>query len=222
MPTTITTPLTLHRGADIRDDRVSPTRPDSRAHHVHEMADILDLARTFYTHPNLLVTALNGPVAGLASALISHSDFIYAAPHTYLFAAFNSIGVVVEGAATRSMVGRMGRGLANEALLMARKIPLERLLASGFVNGVFEADKSGTDAERFTQRVYEEVCEGLLGTHLSAASVLETKQIMLQAERVEYDAHSVMELVGGVDALQRGYPQEQFRKMMKGEKRHKL
>ncbi|KPI38440.1 3,2-trans-enoyl-CoA isomerase [Cyphellophora attinorum] len=209
-------------GADINETRDGPSHDDSRRHHVHEMADILDLAQAFYSHSNILVTALNGPVAGLASALVSHSDFIYAAPHTYLFAAFNSIGVVVEGAATKSMVNRMGRSLANEALLMARKISIDRLVASGFVNGVFEADALGGDAEQFTQRVYDEVCVGLLGSHLSSASVLATKQIMLRSERVEYDAHSVRELLGGVEALQRGYPQEQFRKLQKGEKRHKL
>lgn len=186
------------------------------------MADLLDLAQTFYTHPNILVTALNGPVAGLASALVSHSDFIYAAPHTYLLAPFNSIGIVVEGAATKSMVGRMGPGLAKEALLMAKKIPVDRLLACGFVNGVFEADASGKDAERFTDTVFTEICEGRLGTHLSSASLLRTKQVMSRFDEIAYDAHSVREFVGGVEALQRGYPQEQFRKMIRGEKRHKL
>lgn len=186
------------------------------------MADHLDLAQTFYTHSNILVTALNGPVAGLASALVSHSDFIYAAPHTYLLAPFNSIGIVVECAATRSMVSRMGVGLAKEALLMARKISLDQLLASGFVNGVFEADPSGKDAEQFTQKVFTEICEGRLGTHLSSESMLKTKQVMSRADEIAYDAHSVREFVGGVEALQRGYPQDQFRKMQRGEKRHKL
>lgn len=186
------------------------------------MSDLLDLAQTFYTHPNILVTALNGPVAGLASALVSHSDFIYAAPHTYLLAPFNSIGIVVEGAATKSFISRMGMGLAKEAMLMARRITLDRLLACGFVNGVFEADPSGKDAEKFTQTVMTEICEGRLGSHLSSASMLRTKQIMSRADEVAYDAHQVRELVGGVEALQRGYPQEQFRKMQRGEKKHKL
>jgi Delta3-Delta2-enoyl-CoA isomerase len=186
------------------------------------MADLLDLAQTFYTHSNIIVTALNGPVAGLASALVSHSDFIYAAPHTYLLAPFNSIGIVVEGAATKSLVSRMGLGLAKEAMLMARKIELDRLLACGFVNGVFDADASGKDAEKFTQTVLAEICEGRLGSHLSSASMLRTKQVMTRADEIDYDAHSVREFVGGVEALQRGYPQEQFRKMQRGEKRHKL
>ncbi|KAL6248489.1 dodecenoyl-CoA isomerase [Rhinocladiella similis] len=209
-------------GADIRENREAPSNEDSRRHYVHQMADLLDLAQTFYTHSNILVTALNGPVAGLASALISHSDFIYAAPHTYLLAPFNSIGIVVEGGATKSMVSRMGAGLAKEALLMARRISIDQLLACGFVNGVFEADASGKDAEQFTQTVFTEICEGRLGAHLSSASLLRTKQVMSRADEIAYDAHSVREFVGGVEALQRGYPQDQFRKMQRGEKRHKL
>lgn len=168
------------------------------------------------------MTAANGPIVGLASALVSHSDFIYAAPHTYLLAPFNSIGIVVEGAATKSMVNRMGAGLAKEALLMAKKIPLDRLLASGFVNGVFDADASGKDADEFVQKVFTEVCEGRLGDHLSSASMLRTKQVMSRCDEITYDAHAVRELVGGVEAFERGYPQEQFEKLRKREKRHKL
>ena len=105
---------------------------------------------------------------------------------------------------------------------MARKISLDQLLASSFVNGVFPADSSGKDAEQFTQTVFTEICEGRLGTHLSSESLLRTKQVMMRSDEIAYDAHSVRELVGGVEALQRGYPQEQFRKMQRGEKRHKL
>lgn len=168
------------------------------------------------------MTALNGPVIGLASALVSHSDFIYAAPHTYLLAPFNSIGVGVEGAATKSMVHRMGAGLANEALLMARRIPLDRLLASGFVNGVFEADPSGSDAQNFTDTVLEEVCNQLLGDHLSSASMLRTKQIMSRSAENAHDSHAVRELVAGVEAFERGVPQEQLGKLSRREKRHKM
>lgn len=189
---------------------------------MHHFAGLLDLAQTFYTHPHILVVAANGPIVGLASALVSHADFIYAAPHTYLLAPFNSIGIVVEGAATSSMVHRMGVGLAKEAMLMARKITLEELRSVGFVNGVFEADASGRDAKAFTQKVFTEICEGRLGKHLNATSMLRTKEVMSRLERVKYDSHAVQELLGGVEAFELGHPQEQFEKMRRGEKRHKL
>lgn len=167
------------------------------------------------------MTALNGPVVGLASALVSHSDFIYAAPHTYLFSPFNSIGIVVEGAATRSMINRMGAAKAKEALLMAKRISLDELVACGFVNGVFDADSSGRDSEAFKQTVLKEVCVEKFG-HLSPWSVLRTKKIMSRVDQVTYDSQVVRELVGGVDAFESGYPQEQLLKLSRREKKHKL
>lgn len=210
------------RGADIHEDRDPPAGSDLRRHYVQHFAGLLDIAQTFYTHSNVLVTALNGPVVGLTSALISHSDFIYAAPHTYLMAPFNSIGIVVEGAATRSMINRMGAGLAKETLLMAKKITKEQLRTSGFVNGVFEIDASGNEDEKFRDIVLKEICTERLGNHLSSWSMLRTKKIMARIDESTYDAQVVRELVGGVEAFEKGYPQEQFRKLQRGEKRHKL
>lgn len=137
-------------------------------------------------------------------------------------APFNSIGIVVEGAATRSMINRMGAGLAKEALLMAKKITIEQLRASGFVNEVFEIDSSGNEDVKFRDIVLKEICVGRLGDHLSSWSMLRTKKIMARVDESTYDAQVVRELVGGVEAFEKGYPQEQFRKLQRGEKRHKL
>ena len=189
---------------------------------MHHFATLLDIAQTFYTHSNILVTALNGPVVGLASALVSHSDFIYAVPHTYFFAPFNAIGIPVEGAGTRSIINRMGAGKAKEAMLMAKKIPVDELVACGFVNGVFDADSSGKDSEVFKQRVLKEVCEERLGDHLSPFSLLRTKQVMSQVERTMYDSQVVRELEGGVEAFESGHPQEQLMKLSRKERKHKL
>ena len=120
------------------------------------------------------------------------------------------------------MINRMGAAKAKEALLMAKKISLEELVACGFVNGVFPADPAGKDAEDFKQRVLKEVCEGLLGDHLSPSSLLETKKIMSRHDQITYDSQVVRELVGGVNAFESGHPQEQLRKLSKRERKHKL
>ena len=44
----------------------------------------LSLTRAFYTHPKILVAALNGPAVGLSAALTAFADFVYAAPHTFV------------------------------------------------------------------------------------------------------------------------------------------
>ncbi|RHZ48576.1 enoyl-CoA hydratase/isomerase family protein [Aspergillus thermomutatus] len=48
----------------------------------------IDLAEAFYSHPKILVTALNGPVIGLSAAMIAHSDFIIASLSAYLLTPF--------------------------------------------------------------------------------------------------------------------------------------
>ncbi|KAE8415950.1 ClpP/crotonase-like domain-containing protein [Aspergillus pseudocaelatus] len=86
-----------------------------------------DLADAFYTHPKILVTALNGPVLGLSAAVIAHSDFIFATPKAYLLTPFSSLGLVTEGGASLAFVRRLGVSKAKEALLSSRRIPTEEL-----------------------------------------------------------------------------------------------
>lgn len=120
------------------------------------------------------------------------------------------------------MVKRMGVSKANEALLMAKRISLDELVACGFVNGVFDSDPSGKDSEKFKQTVLKEICEEKLGDHLSSWSILRTKKIMSRVDQTLYDSQVVREMVGGVDAFDSGYPQEQLMKLSRREKKHKL
>src|SRR5438045_6783694 len=95
---------------------------DDRMHWLRAFAiDNLELTHTFYSHPKILVTALNGPVVGLTAAIIAHSDFIYAMLHTFLFTPFSSLGLVAESNSSRSFVERLGISKANEALIMSKR-----------------------------------------------------------------------------------------------------
>ena len=90
-------------------------------------ANNLDVTQAFYTHPKILITALNGPVIGLSAALISLSDFIYATPSTFLLTPFTSLGLVAEGVSSYSLVQRLGISKANEALIMSKRVSCEEL-----------------------------------------------------------------------------------------------
>jgi peroxisomal 3,2-trans-enoyl-CoA isomerase len=96
-----------------------------------------------YTHPKILITALNGPVIGLSAALLVFSDFIYCTPHTFLLTPFSSLGLVAEGGASRAFVQRLGISKASEALIMSKRISAEELLQVGFVNKIFSECGSG-------------------------------------------------------------------------------
>lgn len=185
------------------------------------VANNLDITRSFYTHPKILVAALNGPTVGLSAALLGFCDFIYAAPHAYLLTPFSSLGLVAEGGASAGLVQRMGLSLANSALLMSRKITIDELVASGFVNKVIEGAKDTKDSGPFLKGVIAEV-ENRLGEHLNQESLLKIKELIRRPFLEGLESQGVREVFDGMARFVSGAPQEEFRKMASGEKKHKL
>lgn len=180
----------------------------------------LDITRSFYTHPKILIAALNGPTVGLSAALLGFCDFIYAAPHTFLLTPFSSLGLVAEGGASIGLVQRMGLTKANEALIMSRKIPCDELVACGFVNKVISG-KDQNDSEGFLKNVLAEV-EDKLGEHLNQESLVKIKELIRRPFLEGLEAQGVREAMEGMQRFIQGAPQEEFRKIASGEKRHKL
>ncbi|CAG8959408.1 hypothetical protein HYFRA_00001306 [Hymenoscyphus fraxineus] len=206
-------------GADVS---ISESRPegDIEKHWLQNfVANNLNITHAFYTHPKILVAALNGPAIGLSAALIAFADFIYCVPSTFLLTPFSSIGLVAEGGASKAFVQRLGISKANEALIMSKRITSEELLQVGFVNKIFDCEK-GED-EKFRGLVFEEI-ENRLGDHLNGESLIKIKALIRKPEREVMDAQGVAEVFGGLERFASGVPQEEFRKLASGEKRHKL
>jgi Delta3-Delta2-enoyl-CoA isomerase len=181
-----------------------------------------DITHTFYSHPKILVVALNGPAVGLSAALIAHADFIYAAPHAFLLTPFSSLGLVTEGAASRTFVERLGITKANEALIMSKRITCQELAQTGFVNKII-AVPSGRedDSAGFSDMVLKEV-EDRLGHHLNHVSLLKIKELIRRPEREILDRQTQLETFAGLERMVTGVPQEEFRKIARREKEHKL
>ena len=180
----------------------------------------LDLTRSFYTHPKILIAALNGPTVGLSAALLGFCDFIYATPHTFLLTPFTSLGLVAEGGASFGFVQRMGIAKANEALLMSKKMTCEELVQCGFVNKVFEGKDQKDDAG-FLNQVLAEV-NNRLGEHLNQESILKIKAMIRKPYHDTLESQGVLEVMEGMQRFIVGAPQEEFRKIANGEKKHKL
>ncbi|KJZ72843.1 hypothetical protein HIM_07787 [Hirsutella minnesotensis 3608] len=208
-------------GADVSISRSAPDpASDSHRHWLTTFAAFnLNITHAFATHPKILVVGLNGPVIGLSAALISFADFVYAAPHAFLLTPFSSIGLVAEGGASRAMVHRLGPAKANEALIMSKRISAQELERCGFVNEIFDFDK-GQDAA-FRDRVLKEVDERL-GDHLIGDSMIGIKKLIRGPEMNAIHSQNVHEVFAGLDRFVKGTPQEEFRKLASGEKRHKL
>ena len=220
----LTSFLLIHRGADVTAARdPSPTANNAHSQREHYLrtfvANNLDITNAFYTHPKILITALNGPAVGLSAALIAFSDFVYATPHTFLLTPFTSLGLVAEGGASAAFVQRLGISKANEALMLSKRISAQELVAAGFVNKIFQTGKG--EQEKFLDLVIEEVKESF-GDHLNDDSLLKVKALIRKPERAVMDAQTVAEVFGGLDRFVAGVPQEEFRRVASGEKKHKL
>ncbi|PKS10040.1 hypothetical protein jhhlp_004665 [Lomentospora prolificans] len=218
--------LTLEiSGADVTSALAGPQDGDNTPQHRHLLntflVNNLNLTRAFYTHPKVLVAALNGPVIGLSAAIVSLADFIYATPSTFLLTPFASLGLVAEGVASKALVKRLGPAKANEALLMSKKITIDALQQCGYVNEVFDVGTGPGADLRFRERVLKEI-DDRLGDHLVGDSLLGIKKLLRDPEIKELDVQNVAEVFAGVDRLMKGIPQEEFRKIARGEKRHKL
>lgn len=179
----------------------------------------LDLSRAFYTHPKILVVALNGPAVGISAAVIGWADFIYATPHTFLLVPFSSLGLVAEGGASLGFVQRMGISKTNEALIMSKRIPVEELVHCGFVNKVF--DTKPEEQQKFLEQVLAEV-EDRMGPHLVPESMTKIKALIRRPYQEATDAQGIAEVYEGLEVFMKGVPQEEFRKIANKEKRHKL
>lgn len=195
--------------------RATPPGTDIFRHGLqHTVANNLNITRAFYTHPKILVTALNGPAIGLAAALISFSDFIFSVPTAFIMTPFSSLGLVAEGGASYGFVQRMGIAKANVALIQSRRIPADELLSVGFVTKIFPP-------ETFLEDVLREI-DDTMGPHLVSSSMLRIKALIRHRQQREMDEQNVAELFEGLDRQVQGIPQREFEKVRTGAKRHKL
>ncbi|KAL7626769.1 dodecenoyl-CoA isomerase [Parahypoxylon ruwenzoriense] len=179
----------------------------------------LNVTQAFYTHPKILVAALNGPAIGLSAALVAFADFVYCTPHTFLLMPFSSLGLVAEGGSSHAIVQRLGISKANEALILSKRISSEDLVRTGFVNKVFNCNKG--DSDTFLKLVMEEVNDSM-GDHLNNDSLLGIKALIRKPDREILDKQNVAEVFAGLDRFVKGIPQKEFEKIATGKKRHKL
>ena len=183
------------------------------------VANNLYLTHAFSTHSKVFVAALNGPAVGGSAAVAAFADFVYVAPHTFLLTPFASLGLVAEVGTSRTLVQRLGVLLANEAMLMGRKITAAELVRCGFANKILDIDDG--DSEKFLEKVMGEV-EEWLGDHVVSSSVLGIKALLRRPEQDVIDRQNVAEVFAGWERLTSGVVDQEMKKIHSGAKRHKL
>lgn len=90
--------------------------------------------------PYPIITAVNGPAAGLGFSYALCGDMIVAARSAFFLAAFRNIGVSPDGGLSWTLPKIIGWARARELLLMGNRLPAEQALDWGLVNRVFDDD----------------------------------------------------------------------------------
>ena len=92
------------------------------------------LMRKLAEMPLPLVTAVNGPAAGVGASLALMGDLIVAGESAYFLQAFRRIGLVPDGGATWMLPRMIGKARAMELMLLGEKLPARTALDWGLIN----------------------------------------------------------------------------------------
>lgn len=92
---------------------------------------LISLLRDF---PLPIVTAVNGPAAGIGCSLALLGDIVVAAQSAYFLQAFRRIGLVPDGGSTYLLPRLIGKARAMEMMLLGDKVPADTALSWGLIN----------------------------------------------------------------------------------------
>jgi len=102
-----------------------------------------------------IVTAVNGPAVGIGMSLALMGDLILAARSSYFLLSFTRIGLAPDGGITWLLPRLIGLARAREMALLAEKLPAEKALEWGLVNGVADDAQLMDQALALARRLAE-------------------------------------------------------------------
>lgn len=106
-------------------------KPDAGAALESVYNPLMTLLRDF---PLPIVTAINGPAAGIGCSLALIGDIVVAAQSAYFLQAFRRIGLVPDGGSTYLLPRLVGKARAMEMMLLGDKLPAATALDWGLIN----------------------------------------------------------------------------------------
>ncbi|MCC6919224.1 MAG: enoyl-CoA hydratase/isomerase [Alphaproteobacteria bacterium] len=93
-----------------------------------------------------VITAINGPAAGVGMSFALMGDMILAAKSAYFLQAFRRIGLVPDGGSTWLLPRLVGVARAKELSLLGEKLSAQQALEWGLINRVYEDDQLMSEA----------------------------------------------------------------------------
>lgn len=103
--------------------------------------------------PVPLVTAVNGPAAGVGCSIALAGDFVLAGKSAYFLQAFVNIGLVPDGGATWMLPRLIGKARAFEMMMLGEKIPADKAADWGLIYKTVEDDALIAEATALAKRL---------------------------------------------------------------------
>ena len=96
------------------------------------------LLRQLRNLPCPIVSAVNGPCAGVGMSFALMGDMVLAGKSAFFLQAFRGIGLVPDGGATYILPRLVGMARAKELAIMGERLPAETALEWGLINRVYD------------------------------------------------------------------------------------
>ncbi len=103
--------------------------------------------------PVPLITAINGPAAGIGCSIALSGDFVLAGRSAYFLQAFVNIGLVPDGGASWTLPRLIGKARAFEMMMLGEKIDAAKALGWGMIYGVVDDAVLVEEATALAQRL---------------------------------------------------------------------
>jgi 2-(1,2-epoxy-1,2-dihydrophenyl)acetyl-CoA isomerase len=118
-----------------------------------------------------VITAVNGPAAGVGCSLALASDFAIASRSAYFLQAFVNIGLVPDGGASWVLARLVGKARATEMMMLGEKIPAEKAADWGLIYRCVEDADLMAEAKALAARLANgpTVALGIMRQNLAVA-----------------------------------------------------
>jgi 2-(1,2-epoxy-1,2-dihydrophenyl)acetyl-CoA isomerase len=118
-----------------------------------------------------VITAVNGPAAGIGCSVALAADFAIASRSAYFLQAFVNIGLVPDGGASWMLARLIGKARATQMMMLGEKIPAEKAADWGLIYKVVEDADLLAEAKALATRLANgpTVALGIMRQNLATA-----------------------------------------------------
>jgi 2-(1,2-epoxy-1,2-dihydrophenyl)acetyl-CoA isomerase len=156
-----------------------------------------------------IITAVNGPAAGVGCSLALCSDFAIAGKSAYFLQAFVNIGLVPDGGASWMLPRLIGKARATQMMLLGEKISGDQAADWGLIYKCVEDSDLMTEAQALAARLANgpSLALGIMRQNIATALEMDYASALLrEAEGQRIAGASADAAEGGLSFLQKRKP----------------